>query len=64
MGSIAGWLIGIAVFFAILFSICVAMGACGYNVHLDVTRDGKRVAGVESQAGYQGYDGLHHHSRF
>ena len=64
MGRIVGWTVGIIVVIGILFRICVAMGACGYNVNFAITRDGKRVAGVATQAGYQGDDGLRHHHKF
>ena len=48
MGRIVGWTVGIIVVIGILFRICVAMGACGYNVNFAITRDGKRIAGVAS----------------
>lgn len=61
MGTIRRVFVGIGILFAILFAICVAAGACGYRAHVDVTRHGHKVVGVETQAGYQGQPQHHHH---
>jgi len=53
MGTVSRVFIGLGILFAILFAICVAAGACGYEANLDLTRHGRKLIGMHTQAGYQ-----------